>query len=131
MRLLLDTHIWIWSVLQPHQLSQLVAQMLSDTGNELWLSPISVCELVYLVEKRRLELDLPTGVWLQSAMQRLAVREAVVSYQVALETNSVRLPYRDPADRLLVATARVYDLTVVTADERLLRVPGLPVLANR
>ena len=131
MRLLLDTHIWIWSVLQPERLGLRVTEALSDGNNDLWLSPISVWELVYLVEKKRLDLDMPTEEWLHHAIRKLAVREAVVSYQVALGTESVELPYRDPADRLLVATARVYGLTLVTADQRLIAVPDLSILPNR
>jgi PIN domain nuclease of toxin-antitoxin system len=59
------------------------------------------------------------------------MREAPVTYQVAQETARVQLPHRDPADRFLVATARVFDLTLVTADEHLLKARQVPVLANR
>ncbi len=59
------------------------------------------------------------------------MREAQVTYQVAQETGRVQLPHRDPADRFLVATARVFALTLVTADETLLKAREVPVLANR
>ena len=48
MKLLLDTHIWLWSVLEPHRLSRRVAKALQDSSNELWLSPISIWELIVL-----------------------------------------------------------------------------------
>ena len=59
------------------------------------------------------------------------MREAQVTYQVANETGSVQLPHRDPADRFLIATARVFDLTLVTADERVIEARSVAVLENR
>jgi len=54
-----------------------------------------------------------------------------IDYGWTHELRFTMLGYRDPADRFLVATAKVYDLTLVTADERLLRIPEIQVLANR
>jgi PIN domain nuclease of toxin-antitoxin system len=59
------------------------------------------------------------------------MREAAVTYQVAEETARVSLPHRDPADRFLVATARVFDLTLVTADRQLIHARQVPILTNR
>jgi PIN domain nuclease of toxin-antitoxin system len=59
------------------------------------------------------------------------MREAQITYQVAQETARVQLPHRDPADRFLVATARVFDLTLVTADAQLRKSKQVAVLANR
>ncbi len=58
------------------------------------------------------------------------MREAPITYEVAQETARVELPHRDPADRFLVATARVYALTLVTADEILLKIRPVSLLAN-
>jgi PIN domain nuclease of toxin-antitoxin system len=57
MNLLLDTHIWIWNHLAPEKISSEVNGILAASENELWLSPVSVWELIMLVEKKRLELD--------------------------------------------------------------------------
>jgi PIN domain nuclease of toxin-antitoxin system len=54
-----------------------------------------------------------------------------LTFEVALESARIALPHKDPADRFLAATASVFDLTLVTADERLLKTCGLPLLANR
>ena len=131
MRLLLDTHIWLWSFLEPGKLSRRVQDALEDGGNQLWLSPISVWELVVLVEKRRVTLDRPIERWVEAAINTSPLTEASLTYEVALESSRVRLPHRDPADRLLAATARVFDLILVTADETLIRARGVPTLANR
>jgi len=130
-KLLLDTHIWIWTRLQPDRLSSPVVKALEDPENELWLSPLSIWELSNLVDKGRIVLNTGVEDWVARAMQALPVKEAPITYEVALETRRVQLPHRDPVDRLLAATAKVYGLTLVTADERLLGSKGFSVLANR
>lgn len=131
MKLLLDTHIWLWGLLAPERLSARVARMLEDVDNELWLSSVSLWELVMLVERRRVSLERPVDAWIAEAMKLAPMKEAPVTYDIALETRHVVLPHRDPADRLIAATARVLDLALVTADARIIGVSGVTVLANR
>jgi PIN domain nuclease of toxin-antitoxin system len=131
MNLLLDTHIWVWNHLEPSKISSEVNQILAASENELWLSPVSVWELIVLVEKKRLELDRDLHEWVEQSKRELMLREAPLSWEVADELRFTILRQRDPADRFLVATAKVYDLTLVTADEHLLNVTGLRVLQNR
>lgn len=99
--------------------------------SELWVSAISVWELVLLLEKKRLATSLPIGAWIHMAREQLDWRDAAVSSDVAQEAAHLILPYRDPSDRLLLATARWYGLKLVTADERLLAHGGDHVMANR
>jgi PIN domain nuclease of toxin-antitoxin system len=131
MKLLLDTHIWVWSVLETDRLSRQVAKELENPDNELWLSPISIWELLILCQKKRMVLDQAPDAWIPRAMRALLLREAPITHEVAQETGRVRLAHRDPADYFLAATARVFDLTLVTADERLLKAQGISTLANR
>lgn len=131
MKLLLDTHIWLWSRLSPAKLSRRVARALENAENELWLSPISIWELLILVEKRRVILNLTAEEWIATAMDRVPMREAPLTNEVALESGRVSLPGRDPADRFLAATARVFNLTLVTADAGLMAAEGLSILRNR
>jgi PIN domain nuclease of toxin-antitoxin system len=131
MRLLLDTHIWLWSALDHARLSSRVAAVLENPVNELWLSPISLWEVLTLCQKRKLILDPNPQAWIADTLDTTPMREAQITYQVAQETARVQLPHRDPADRFLVATARVFDLTLVTADKTLLKARQSPVLANR
>jgi PIN domain nuclease of toxin-antitoxin system len=130
-KLLLDTHIWLWSLLEPARLSRRVAKALEDEGNELWLSPISVWELLVLVEKGRITLEQDAEQWIATAMHVAPLKEAPVTNEVALETRQIVLPHRDPADRFLAATARVFGLTLVTADRHLQALKGVSTLANR
>ena len=131
MNLLLDTHIWIWTKLQPDKITPTVNARLIDLDNQIWLSPLSFCELIYLCGKGRVHLTQEPLAWIAEALVRMPVTEAQVSYDVALETGRFQLPHRDPCDQLLVATARVHGLTLVTADERLIRAKQCPVLPNR
>jgi PIN domain nuclease of toxin-antitoxin system len=130
-KLLLDTHIWIWSLLEPARLEPRVRRALEGRTNELWLSPISTWELVVLVQKRRVVLGEHLESWLEKARAAAPLREALLSHDIALASADVDLPHPDPADRLLVATARVLGLTLVTADERLLKSKQVRTLRNR
>lgn len=131
MRLLLDTHIWLWSLIEPSRLQRRVARALANGASELWLSPISVWEAFLLIEKGRVVLEGDPDAWFRDAMSAAPIREAVLTHDIAVETTRVSLPHRDPADRFLVATARVLGLTLVTGDERLLESKQVPMLANR
>jgi PIN domain nuclease of toxin-antitoxin system len=131
MRLLLDTHIWIWSHSEAHKLSSEVARQLSDPRNDRYLSAVSIWEVVMLLERRRIRFGADFGESFRRSKQELNLIEIPMTWEVAHELRFTLLGYRDPADRFLVATAKVYDLILVTADERLMKIPGLRVLANR
>ena len=131
MRLLLDTHIWVWSVLDRERLSARLTAALDSPKNELWLSPISLWEVLTPCQKNKLTLHPNPLAWIANALDAVPMREAPVTYQVAQETGRVQLPHRNPADRFLVATARVFDLTLVTADQQLIKARQSPVLSNR
>jgi PIN domain nuclease of toxin-antitoxin system len=131
MKLLLDTHIWLWSLLDPQRLSRRVIRELENKRNELWLSPISVWEVLILHQKRRIVLREDVGEWIDRALRAAPLTEAPVSHAVALETRAIQLSNNDPADRLLAATAKIFGLTLVTADEHLLKAKGFSTLANR
>ncbi len=130
MKLLLDTHIWIWSVAEPERLSSGVRTELESPDNEIWLSPISVWEFLILVEKGRLTPGIPARQWIAEAMSRLPAREAPLTHDIAQESRVLDLPHEDPADRFLAATAKALELTLVTADRRLARSREFAVLSN-
>lgn len=131
MKLLLDTHIWVWSQLDPDRLSRKVRAALQAPDAELWLSPISVWELLLLIEAGRVKVHGDPAAWVEEALRAGPFREAPLTHAAALETRRVALRHRDPADRFLVATARVLDLALVTADTRLLDAKQCTLLANR
>jgi len=131
LKLLLDTHIWVWGSLQPERLTPRVAQQLNNPDNEIWLSSVSIWELRLLHDKGRLKL-LPDAVsWIHDNLSRLNIREAPFTFEVALAIHSLNLPHNDPADGFIAATAKVFGLTLVTADEQLAQLTDIQVLRNR
>ncbi|MGQ0445479.1 MAG: type II toxin-antitoxin system VapC family toxin [Beijerinckiaceae bacterium] len=132
MKLLLDTHIWLWSLAEPGRLSKRVrAAVTTRAENELWVSPISVWELLVLAERGRVKLDDEPRRWVADALASTPAQEAILTFEVAIRSREVMLAHPDPSDRFLVATALVYDLTLVTADDSLIEAKLCPVLANR
>ena len=130
MRLLLDTHIWLWSALDPARLSKRVSRALDDPKNELWLSPMNVWEALVLARKKRVALEPSPERWVRRALGELPIHEATLNHEVAIRSETIKLGHNDPADRFLVATALVHDLTLVTADRRLLKGRHVPTFAN-
>jgi PIN domain nuclease of toxin-antitoxin system len=131
LKLLLDTHIWVWSVLEPGRLSARVARQLTNPENEIWLSAVSVWELRLLHDKGRMRLMPDAVTWINDNLARLKIREAPLTFEVALAISSLNLPHNDPADGFIAATAKVFGLTLVTADEQLARLKDITVLSNR
>ena len=129
MKLLLDTHIWLWSLLEPSRLRSHVRHELGNPQNELWLSPVSTWEALLLNAKGKFRLPGDVRGWMAQATGKL--REAPLTHEIAIASHQLPLPHLDPADRFLVATAQVLNLTLVTADARLLGLGEIKTLANR
>jgi PIN domain nuclease of toxin-antitoxin system len=129
-KLLLDTHVWLWSLTAPDRLGRKARAQLERKGNEFWLSPISVWELLVLAERGRVRLDAEPRAWVAEALERAPLEEAVLNHEVALRSREVSLPHQDPADRFLVATALTYELTLVTADERIIDAKPCSILSS-
>lgn len=121
---LLDTHVWLWALVDPGRLRGRTRALLKAPDVTLWLSPISVWETSLLVERGRLELDTDARTWIQDAIASSGVGEAPLNHEVALQSRELKMKHDDPADRFIAATASVYQFALVTADERLLRGTG-------
>jgi PIN domain nuclease of toxin-antitoxin system len=123
--IVLDTHVWIWWV---HGAGQITApQLQAIQANEpdtIGISAISVWEVAKLVERGRLELPCSLAEWFEGALTYPGIAILGLTPEIAIE--SVQLPgsfHRDPADQLIVATARVYDCSLLTSDARILNYP--------
>jgi PIN domain nuclease of toxin-antitoxin system len=121
-RPLLDTHAWVWWICGDSRLAPRERQALDNLppSERPVLAEISLWEVAMLVERGRLELDMDLERWLALASAPATVELARVTPAVAAEV--ARLPekfHRDPADRLIVATARVKKLPVLTRDRRI------------
>ncbi len=131
MKLLLDTHIWIWFVSQPDRLSRTVQRRIENPSNELFLSPVSIWEAHTLSRRGRVRLKPNFSQWLDAALGQTQIREAPFNQAVAIEACRLNLEQPDPGDLWLAATASVLDLTLVTADRQLIGCSWLKTLANQ
>ncbi len=117
MKLLLDTHVWVWWLLEPERLSARAAGVLREPGHELHLSPISVWETLVLSRRGRLALEPDPAAWVREALRRSPAVMAPITHEVAIRSEGLqRFGSSDPADRFLVATAIEQRLSLVTSD---------------
>jgi PIN domain nuclease of toxin-antitoxin system len=130
MRLLLDTHIWIWAVSRSERLSRGVRREIERQQNELYLSPVSIWEASHLELRRRLRIRQGFAQWIDDVLGQIPIREAPFTFAVAVEASRIHLPQADFGDVFLAATALVHGLTLVTSDTQLLGCAWLKTLPN-
>lgn len=121
--IVLDTHALVWWVASPARLPAKARRLLDgvvESGGAVAASSISVWEVAMLVDRGRLELTVPVDDWISHLealpfLQFVPVDNRVAARAVTLE----KFPYRDPADRMIVATALGLGARLITADARL------------
>ena len=129
MRLLLDTHAWIWAQETPEKFGRRATALLQDTANGVFISAMAAMELARLTFLRRVQLAEPASAWIADSIRSLAAHSLDVTAQIAAE--AYELPgtfHKDPVDRVLVATARLHNLTLLTADHLILKYPHVKSL---
>ena len=121
MRLLLDTHVWLWSEQQPEKLGAKSRKILLDATNELFISSISTLEIAQLLHKERITLKGDLASWIDQSAERLSLQTITLSNDIAVQAYTLPGAFHsDPADRIIVATARQKQFKLMTADERIL-----------
>ena len=120
---LLDTHTWIWWNMNPQRLSKRVKKIInnSDVYDEILLSAISPWEFSKLLEKKRVGISCDPEDWIKIAINMPKLR--IVPLSPVLSYRSTTLPqpfHNDPADQIIVATARMENATILTKDEKIL-----------
>ncbi len=129
--IVLDTHIWVWWVHGSGRLAESQQEAIrSNESDVLGISAISCWEIAKLVERNRLELPCSLSEWFVQALSYPGVFLLELTPEIAVE--STRLPgqfHSDPADQLIVATARVHDCELVTSDRKLQAYPHVPTIA--
>ena len=122
--LLLDTHVWIWLAYgESRRLKPSAVRAIEGAGarRAILISVVSVWEIALLESKGRIELPVPVSAWMKQALDRPDFELAGLEPEIAIE--SCHLPggfHADPADRFLVATARLKNAVIVTRDQRIL-----------
>lgn len=121
MKLLLDTHVWIWSVEDPQQLGRKAKALLRDSRNERLICAVSALEAARLVWSGDVTLQVPLDEWVTQSLRDIRADCLPVTPSICIEAYRLPEPFhRDPADRQIVACARLHNLTLLTADERIL-----------
>ncbi|MDE0837928.1 MAG: type II toxin-antitoxin system VapC family toxin [Kiritimatiellae bacterium] len=130
--MLLDTHVWVWSQVAPERIGTKAMRVLSTTDQQLHVSTISSLEIARLIHVGLLDLDGTLNKWVKDSLEALQCGTVEMSHAVAY--GAYQLPsgfHKDPADRILVATAREHQLTLVTADERILAYKAVKTIDAR
>lgn len=121
MSLLLDSHVLVWAVSNPAQLRKQARRRLLDPQETLFVSAITTLEIARLAALGQLELAAPVASWCERARQALGALSLAIDEAIAVEAYALPGAFHaDPADRLLVATARMHGHHLVTADKRIL-----------
>ena len=127
---LLDTHVWIWSQEEPEKLSADAQALLTDDRSRTFVSPVSTLEIARLCQQGALAFKVELGWWIDESLKALRASTTEMNHAIALEACSLPDPFHpDPADRLLVATARCRDLKLITADARILAYPHVDTVS--
>ena len=121
MRLLLDTHCWLWLGFEPKRLGRKTRALLSDLGNETYLSAVSAWEIVLKSARGKLRLPADPATYVRTRLRISQTSPLDVSLEHALALTALPEIHRDPFDRMLVAQAQVEGMTIVTADQRIAR----------
>jgi PIN domain nuclease of toxin-antitoxin system len=123
--LLMDTHVWFWSLTEPVKLSKAALDIIQRTETDRRsIASISIWEFAMMVARGRIEIKMTAEQWLDYAVHKTGLRVLELTPKIAIE--SCELPgdfHRDPADRIIVATARVHGATLVTRDQKILGYP--------
>lgn len=125
MRYLLDTHVWIWWNAKPSALSARVLKLIQESEyDELLLSSISVWEVSKLIEKKRLTLASDGREWIKTALDIPSMRLVELSPEISWQSTQLPQPFHDdPADQIIVATARIEKAVILTADQLIRKYP--------
>ena len=129
--IVLDTHVWIWWVHGDERLTPTQAQAIAANETDaIGISAISCWEIAKLVERQRLELPGSLNEWFEQALSYPGVRILELTPEIAIA--STQLPgefHNDPADQIIVATARVYNCPLVTSDSKILKYTHVKTVA--
>jgi len=129
--IVLDTHTWVWRAHGDERLTQTQVDVITaNETNVIGVSAISCWEVAKLVEYGRLELPGSLSEWLRQALSYPGIQLLELTPEIAVE--STQLPgefHRDPADQIIVATARIYGCPLVTSDRKILDYPHVQTIA--
>jgi PIN domain nuclease of toxin-antitoxin system len=128
MRLLLDTHIFLWLISDHPQLSEKICSQIKNSNNEVFLSVVSVWECVIKYQLGKLNFPEHPDLYLPKKRKQHLINTLVIDEKSLVHLKDLPLLHKDPFDRLLMCQALQYDLTIVTEDNAILDYPNLQFL---
>jgi PIN domain nuclease of toxin-antitoxin system len=118
MRVLLDTHVWLWMWGEPERLRNEARTIVEDPATELNVSAVSAWEIATKYAAGRLRLPASPDAWLMDPRHRGEVTELPITFEHAIRAGALPNHHRDPFDRMLVAQAQIERLVLVSADPK-------------
>ncbi|MEO0770303.1 MAG: type II toxin-antitoxin system VapC family toxin [Cyanobacteria bacterium J06649_4] len=118
--IVLDTHIWVWWVTNSPKLTIPIQRAITKHQHSgLGLSVFSCWEVAKLVEKQRLEISQPVNDWLNTALKYPGIKLLDLTVPIAVESTKLENFHSDPADQIIVATAKVHECPLLTVDRNI------------
>lgn len=121
MRLLLDTHVFLWAVLRSNRLNASARQAIANVSNEAFVSAVSTWEIAIKLSIGKLELPGDAPLYVEQRMHDAGFTELPITQRHTLAVHGLPRHHHDPFDRLLVAQAQLEGLTIVTSDTAMTR----------
>lgn len=128
--ILLDTHVWWWSLSEPERLSKRAFKAIKEVkAEQRFIASISIWEFAMMVKRKKIELRVAVDQWLDYALDKTGLKVLELSPKIAID--SCDLPgkfHNDPADRIITATARVHGLDLITKDKKIIDYPHVKAI---
>lgn len=131
MTYLLDTGVWLWSVGEPSRISRKARDVMADISHDVFLSAVTSWEVAIKAASGKLQLPEPPDLYVPRRMAAQGLRPLALSHEHALAAFALPAHHRDPFDRLLIAQAKVEEMTLISADRMFDRYPAQLLWAGR
>ena len=116
MRFLLDTHCWLWWLIEPKKLSQTAHQVISNPNHKLWLSVVSIWEIGIKYKAGKLNLPQSPEILIPQQIQLDALEILPIKISHSLKAAALPLHHKDPFDRMLIAQTQLEKMVILTRD---------------
>ncbi len=126
--LLFDTHAFVWLASTPKKLSSAARRAIQDHADHLYLSSISALEIAVLVKRKGLTLPMGPAEFIGRALKQHGMQELPVDRSVAVASTALPDIHNDPFDRIIIATAQLYGLAIVSRDHLIGSYPGVKII---
>ena len=129
MKILLDTHIWLHYLAGNTNLPKELIKIIEDKNTECLLSPISIWEASILVEKKKIKIKGSFDKWIETALKLFPITEASITSAIIISIAKLKFKHKDPADQIIAATSKTYNVPLLTMDKELKKLKWLNTIS--